>query len=99
MISYCQLGCFISARGGSGIVVAKLPSGGKFGFKIRIIHFCVVACTNSYQPSSVLQSLDKRRIFGYSFFTFFIRLQGLQNTVAAHYSYRSKISNIARNSQ
>ncbi|KAL5266595.1 hypothetical protein ACHWQZ_G003837 [Mnemiopsis leidyi] len=27
MISYCQLGCFISARGGSGIVVAKLPSG------------------------------------------------------------------------
>lgn len=28
MISYCQLGCFISARGGSGIVVAKLPSGG-----------------------------------------------------------------------
>ncbi|XP_063685600.1 SH3 domain-containing YSC84-like protein 1 isoform X2 [Bolinopsis microptera] len=28
MISYCGLGCFISARGGSGIVVAKTPSGG-----------------------------------------------------------------------
>lgn len=28
IISYCQLGCFISARGGSGIVVARLPSGG-----------------------------------------------------------------------
>ena len=30
IISYTRMGFFVSARGGSGIVVAKLPNGGKF---------------------------------------------------------------------